>query len=72
MKRQTQLASSEQQFPELKTQPAPAREFASAEALLRYDAEQTTVPPAVAQRLEASLVNPPRPARSLWQWMLGR
>ena len=72
MKRQTKLASQEEQLPELKTQQTAAHEFASAEALLRYDAEQTTVPPAVAQRLEESIQNQPRPARSLWQRMLGR
>ena len=72
MKRQTKLASQEQQLPELKTQQAAAREFASAEALLRYDAEQTPVPPAVAQRLNESIQSQPRPPRSVWRRILGR
>jgi hypothetical protein len=72
MKRQTKLASQAQQLPELKSQQTAAHEFASAEALLRHDAEQTTVPPAVAQRLDESIQSQPRPPRSLWRRLLGR
>ena len=38
-----------------------AREFASAEELLRHDAAQTVVPPAVQERLQCSLALEPKP-----------
>ena len=46
--------------------------FASAEEMLRHDAGQTPVPPAVAERLQRSLEQEPKPARSLWQRLFGR
>ena len=47
MKRQTKLTSEEQQqLSEVKSQQAAAREFGSVEEVLRYDAQQTIVPPA--------------------------
>jgi hypothetical protein len=44
-----------------------AREFSSAEALLRFDAGQTAVPAAIAERLQKSSANLPKPSRSWWQ-----
>ncbi len=44
-----------------------AVEFASAEEMLRADAAQTAVPPAIAERLQKSIDQEPRPARSWWQ-----
>ena len=38
-----------------------AQEFASAEELLRHDAAQTVVPPAVQERLHRSLALEPKP-----------
>lgn len=38
-----------------------AKEFASAEDLLRHDAAQTAVPPAVQERLRRSLAQEPKP-----------
>lgn len=49
-----------------------AREFASAEEMLRLDAIQTPVPPAIAERLEQSLAQLPRPRRSWWRRILGQ
>ena len=50
---------------------AAAREFATAEELLRYDAAQTPVPPEVAQRLAQSLAAEP-PKRPWWKiWSQG-
>jgi hypothetical protein len=49
-----------------------AVEFASAEEMLRHDAGQTPVPPAVAERLQRSVEQEPKPPRSLWQRLLGR
>ena len=73
MKRQTKLTSQEQeQLAETKSQQTPAREFASAEELLRHDARQTTVPPAVAERLSQSIQNEPKPERSWWRRLMDR
>jgi len=73
MKRQTKLTSQEQgQLAETKSQQTPAREFASAEELLRHDASQTTVPPAIAGRLSQSIHNEPKPERSWWRRLMDR
>jgi hypothetical protein len=48
-----------------------AVEFVSAEEMLRHDAAQTTVPPAVAERLQKSIDREPKPARSWWQRLFG-
>lgn len=42
-------------------------EFAAAEEMLRHDATQTPVPPGVAERLQKSVANEPKPERSWWQ-----
>ena len=49
-----------------------AREFASAEEMLRWDAAQTAVPPPIAQRLKQSVGNLPPPRRSWWKNLLGQ
>ena len=73
MKRQTKLPSqAQEQLAETKSQQTPAREFASAEELLREDASQTTVPPAIAERLSQSLQREPKPERSWWKRLLDR
>ena len=41
--------------------------FDSVEELLRYDNLQTIPPPAIAERLKASLEQEPLPKRSWWQ-----
>jgi hypothetical protein len=48
-----------------------AVEFANPETMLRYDAAQTAVPPALAERLSHSVENEPRPARCWWRRLLG-
>jgi len=73
MKRQTKHTSEEQeQLAEHEKQQVVAREFASPEELLRHDASQTTVPPAVADRLAQSLRSEPKPEQSWWRRMFGR
>ena len=73
MKRQTKLTSQEQeQLAETKSQQTPAREFASAEELLRHDASQVVVPPAIAERLSESIQNEPKPERSWWRRLMDR
>lgn len=46
-----------------------AHEFATPEEALRFDALQTEVPPAIAERLQQSLASnpPPVPAKSWWR-----
>ena len=68
MKRQTKLTSQEQeQLAQVKSQQTSAREFASVEEVLQHDAQQTLVPPAIAERLDRSVqeIAPPEP--SWWQ-----
>jgi hypothetical protein len=43
------------------------REFATAEELLRHDATQTSVPPAVVERLQESIEREPKLASSWWR-----
>lgn len=43
------------------------REFSSAEELIRYDAQQTEPPPAIADRLNESIRNEPKPPQSWWR-----
>jgi hypothetical protein len=73
MKQQNKLSPEQQQkqTAEQQTQQSPAREFATAEELLRYDAAQTMVPPGIAQRLQQSVGELPRPRRSWWQRLFG-
>jgi len=53
-------------------QAAAAQEFASVEELLRHDSLNTTVPPAIAQRLQESLNQlPPAPRPAWWRRILG-
>ena len=49
-----------------------AREFATTEDLLRHDAAQAQVPPAVAERLSKSIEGLPQPSRSWWQRVFNR
>jgi hypothetical protein len=48
-----------------------AQEFSTAEELLRHDAAQTTVPPAVAERLRQSAATLPQPKASWWKRWFG-
>ena len=75
MKRQIKLTSEEQaqqRLAEDQTQQQAGLEFASVEEMLRHDADHTTVPPAVTERLKESLGQlPPPPPRSWWRRLLG-
>jgi len=68
MKRQSKLTPREEAQQHVAGQHEQiARDFASAEELLRYDAAQVTVPPGVAARLRQSAADVRPPARSWWQ-----
>jgi hypothetical protein len=72
MKQQTKLSQEQQQqATEHQTQQPAGREFATAEELLRYDAEHTPVPPAIAQRLKKSTGALPQPKAAWWKRLLG-
>jgi hypothetical protein len=67
MKHEKKFSSQEQQISETQSQQTTAREFASVEDLLRFDAKQTSVPPAITERLGRSLQNESVPPRSWWK-----
>lgn len=72
MKHENKLTPREQQqAAETQSQKAEAREFATAEELLRHDAGQTQVPPAVAKRLDESIQREPKPAKPWWKRLTG-
>ena len=71
MKHEKKFSSQEQQISETQSQQTAVREFTSAEEMLRFDAKQTTVPPAIAQRLGQSLQNESRPPRPWWKNLFG-
>ena len=72
MKQQTKLSEEQQQqATEHQTQQPAGREFATAEELLRYDAEHTPVPPAIAQRLQKSTGELPQPKAAWWKRLFG-
>jgi len=74
MKHQTKLTQeqqSQQVGAEQQTQAQAAREFASAEELLRYDAAHTAVPPEIARRLQKSAADLPAPRTPWWQRLFG-
>ena len=73
MKQQTKLSEEQQQqVTEHQTQQPAGREFATAEELLRYDAANTPVPPAIALRLKKSTGALPQPKAAWWRNLLGR
>ena len=61
-----QQASNQEQI-----QQPTACEFATVEELLRHDTVHTPVPPAIAQRLEASVGQLSAPRRPWWRRLLG-
>ena len=54
------------------TQQQSAREFATAEELLRYDAAQIVTPPTIGARLAQSAAGLTPPKRSWWQRLFHR
>jgi hypothetical protein len=74
MKQQNEFDSEHEQEHAAKqeTTQNTVREFSTAEDLLRFDAAQTAVPAAIAQRLQKSSADFPKPSRSWWQRLLGQ
>jgi len=77
MKRQTKLTSEQlaeeqqQTTAQQENQQQMPLEFATPEEMLRHDAQQTSVPPGIARRLEQSTQPAPATGRSWWQRLLG-
>ena len=76
MKRQTRLntgqkADQETRVSQTQQTGETAREFATAEELLRHDALRTPVPPAIAHRLKESLGPLPPPSSPWWRKFFG-
>ena len=73
MKHQSKLSQEQQsrQVGTEQTQSQAAREFASVEEMLRYDAAHTPVPPGIAQRLQKSTGDLPRPKTAWWKRLFG-
>ncbi len=72
MKRQTKHTAQEQeQLSEIQSGKTSAQEFASAEELIRHDANHIPVPPEIAERLARSIQDLPKPAPSWWRRLLG-
>ena len=75
MKHQNKLSREQQQSQQVgtvqQTQPSGAREFANADEMLRYDAAHTPVPPDIAQRLQKSTGDLPRPKTAWWKRLFG-
>jgi hypothetical protein len=78
MKQQQKLSSNQQhteQTGEQQEQRQEAHEFASAEEVLRFDAQQTPVPPEVEARLKQSTARetpPPASTKPWWKSLFGR
>jgi hypothetical protein len=49
-----------------------AQEFSTVDKLLRYDAARTPAPAAIAERLQKSSADFPKPARSWWKKLFQR
>jgi hypothetical protein len=66
-------AHEQEQAAQQSAQQQTAVEFANTEAMLRHDATQTPVPPAVAERLQESIKREaPPPPQTWWQRLFGK
>jgi hypothetical protein len=74
MKQQNKFDSQQQQEVSAQHQSAQntVQEFSTVEELLRHDAGQTAVPAGLADRLQKSSAEFPRPNRSWWKKLLGQ
>jgi hypothetical protein len=74
MKQHNKFKSQEQQehVAEQQSVQNTVQDFASVEELLRYDASRTPAPAAIAERLQKSSADFPKPARSWWQRLFQR
>lgn len=73
MKQHAKLNQKQETVTEQQTESKTAREFSNSDELLRFDAEQTSVPPEITQRLQKSTtqISPPT-SRSWWKNIFGR
>jgi hypothetical protein len=72
MNGQVKHTSQEQeQVSGAESQQSSAREFANTEELLRHDAALTPVPPRIAERLQESVKELPKPKTGWWKRWTG-
>lgn len=64
-------AQEQEQVSGTESQQTSAREFASTEEMLRFDAAQTPVPPRIAERLRESTAELPKPKPGWWKRWIG-
>lgn len=69
--KQNAESSQEEALAQVQSQQTSGREFASVEAALREDIQQTVVPPAVEHRLSKSIAGLPKPGRPWWKRLMG-
>jgi len=69
----SQQRTEEQQHvsAEQRSEQQTAHEFASVDEMLRHDAQNTPVPPAIARRLQESVGPVPRPSQPWWRRWFG-
>jgi hypothetical protein len=74
MKQQNNFNSGEEheQIAQSQTTQNSMQEFSNVEALLRHDAQRTSPPGSIAERLQKSSAGIPKPPRSLWQRLFGQ
>jgi len=72
MKHQSKFNPEQQHTAAQQSRQQTTREFTTAEELLRYDASEVTVPPAIAQRLRQSSADLPGPSKPWWRRLFGR
>lgn len=70
MKQQNEFNSEHEH--QHKAEQQQAYEFSTTEDLLRFDTKQVTVPAAIAERLQKSSADLPRPGRSWWRRLFGK
>ncbi len=70
----SKLRQHQEQVTELQAQQdhRGAREFGSAEEMIRFDAHQTPPPESLAERLKESIAREPPPRKTWWQRLFGR
>jgi len=70
MKQQNEFNSEHEN--QQKAEQQQAIEFSTTEDLLRFDTKQVDVPAAIAERLQKSSADLPRPGRSWWKRLFGK
>ena len=71
MNQHKKFSSGEEHEHKQETTQSAAQEFSTVEELLRHDAAQVSAPAGIAERLQKSSANFPKPSRPWWQKLFG-